>query len=109
MTGMAGISAAAMAENVPTPVVPVAWSTWVVFVSDAVSSITVSLALGKVWVVESVPAKVKMFEAVRVLPSAMVNVLPDVGWVIVTLLMVYAVATPREGVVSDAIEIAVPL
>ncbi len=38
---------------------------------------------------------------VRVLPSAMVSVDPVAGAVIVTLLIVIAVATPSDGVVND--------
>ena len=47
----------------------------------------------------SVPVKVKVFDAVRVFPSAIVNVEPVAGAVIVTLLIVVAVATPIVGVV----------
>ena len=42
-----------------------------------------------------------MLDAVRVLPSAIVRVDPVAGAVSVTLLIVVAVATPSEGVVSD--------
>ena len=48
---------------------------------------------------ESVPVKVKVLLAVRVLPSAMVKVAVVAGAVRVSLLMVVAVATPRTGVV----------
>ena len=48
----------------------------------------------------SVPVNVKVFEAVNVLPSAMVNVEPDVGVVSVTLFTVVAVATPNIGVTN---------
>ena len=44
------------------------------------------------------PVKVKVFEAVRVLPSAMVRVALVAGAVRVSLLMVVAEATPRAGV-----------
>lgn len=49
---------------------------------------------------ESVPVKVKVLLAVKVLPSAIVSVAPVVGAVSVILLMLVAVATPRTGVVS---------
>ena len=74
------------------------------------------LLAGNVIVVESVPAKVRLFETVRVLasvpakvrlalavrvfPSAIVRVDPLAGAVRATLFMVVAVATPRVGVVS---------
>ena len=48
----------------------------------------------------SVPVNVKVFEAVKVLPSAIVKVDPDAGAVRVTLFTVVAVATPMFGVVS---------
>ena len=53
---------------------------------------------GKVIVVESVPAKVSVLFAVKVLPSAIVKVDPVAGVVRVTLLMVVALATPKTGV-----------
>ena len=49
---------------------------------------------------ESVPVKVRVLEAVRVLPSAMVRVEAVAGAVIVTLLTVVAVATPSVGVTN---------
>ena len=49
--------------------------------------------------VESVPAKVKELLIVSVFPSAIVRVEPVAGAVRVTLLIVVAVATPRDGVV----------
>ena len=49
---------------------------------------------------ESVPVKVRVLLAVRVLPSAMVKVAVVAGAVRVTLLILVAVATPRTGVVS---------
>jgi len=61
----------------------------------------VALVAGNVIVVESVPDRAKLLFAVRVLPSAIVNVDPVAGAVNVTLLMVVAVATPREGVTSE--------
>ncbi len=48
----------------------------------------------------SVPVKVKLLLAVRVLPSAMVSVDPVAGAVIATLLTLVAVATPMVGVVK---------
>src|SRR5581483_9621377 len=48
----------------------------------------------------SVPDKVTVFEAVKVLPSAMVSVAAVAGAVIVTLLTVVAVAAPSVGVVK---------
>ena len=48
----------------------------------------------------SVPAKVKLLPAVRVLPSAIVRVDPVAGAVIDTLFIVVAAATPRTGVVK---------
>ena len=51
-------------------------------------------------VVPSVPANVKELLSVRVLPSRMVNVDPVAGVVNATLLIVVAVATPKEGVVN---------
>ena len=47
----------------------------------------------------SVPAKVKLLLAVRVLPSAIVRVDPVAGAVIATLFTDVAVATPNVGVV----------
>jgi hypothetical protein len=47
----------------------------------------------------SVPAKVKLLLAVRVLPSAIVSVDPVAGAVIATLFTVVAVATPMVGAV----------
>src|SRR3990167_7742102 len=46
----------------------------------------------------SVPVKVKVLEAVKVLPSAIVKVAEVAGAVRVSLLIVVAVATPRTGV-----------
>ena len=54
---------------------------------------------GKVIVVASVPANVTELLAVSVLPSAIVNVAPEAGAVIVTLFIVVAVAAPNTGVV----------
>jgi hypothetical protein len=51
-------------------------------------------------VVESVPARVRVLEEVKVFPSAMVKVEPEAGAVRVTLLTVVAVATPKAGVTS---------
>ena len=48
----------------------------------------------------SVPVKVKLLLAVRVLPSAMVRVDPVAGAVIATLFTLVAVATPMVGVVK---------
>ena len=48
----------------------------------------------------SVPEKVKVLEIVKILPSAIVSVEPVAGAVMVTLLIVVAVAAPREGVVK---------
>lgn len=58
---------------------------------------------------ESVPVKVRVLLAVSVLPLAIVNVALVAGAVIATLLIEVAAATPRDGVVSDAFVIAVPL
>ena len=55
---------------------------------------------GNVIVVLSVPARVRLLLAVRVLPSAMVRVDPEAGAVIVTLLTDVADATPSVGVTS---------
>ncbi len=48
----------------------------------------------------SVPANVRVFEQVNVLPSTSVHVLDVAGVVKVFLLMLVAVATPRAGVVN---------
>ena len=48
----------------------------------------------------SVPVNVSVFDAVNVLPSAMVSVEPVAGAVIATLFTDVAVATPMVGVVS---------
>lgn len=48
----------------------------------------------------SVPVNVSVFDAVSVLPSAMVSVEPVAGAVIATLFTDVAVATPIVGVVS---------
>ena len=48
----------------------------------------------------SVPVKVKVLLAVKVLPSAIVKVEPVAGVVIATLLILVAVATPNVGVTS---------
>ena len=61
---------------------------------------TVVLAAGKVIVVLSVPAKVRLLFAVSVLPSAIVSVEPVAGAVKATLLMLVAEATPSVGVTS---------
>ena len=55
---------------------------------------------GNVIVVESVPAKVMLLLAVKVLPSAIVNVDPVAGAVNVTLLTDVAEATPKVGVTN---------
>jgi hypothetical protein len=47
----------------------------------------------------SVPVRVIVLLAVKVLPSAIVSVEPVAGAVIATLLMLVAVATPNDGVV----------
>ena len=60
----------------------------------------VALAAGKVIVVPSVPASVKLLLAVNVLPSAIVNVDELAGAVIVTLFTLVAVATPIVGVTN---------
>jgi len=60
----------------------------------------VALVVGKVMVVASVPARVRVLLAVRVLPSAMVKVALVAGAVMVTLLIEVAEATPRLGVVK---------
>lgn len=49
---------------------------------------------------ESVPVNVKVFDEVKVLPSAMVRVALVAGAVTATLLIDVAVATPKTGVVS---------
>ena len=54
--------------------------------------------LVKQGLVTSVPVNVKLLLAVRVLPSAIVNVEPVAGAVIDTLLIEVAEATPRTGV-----------
>jgi hypothetical protein len=61
---------------------------------------TLADAGGNVIVVESVPAKVMLLLAVKVLPSAIVKVDPVAGAVNVTLLTVVAVATPKVGVTN---------
>jgi hypothetical protein len=60
----------------------------------------VAFAPGKVIVVPSVPASVKLLFAVNVLPSAIVNVDEVAGAVIVTLFTLVAVATPIVGVTN---------
>jgi hypothetical protein len=52
----------------------------------------------------SVPVNVSVFEQANVFPSAIVSVLPVVGVVIVTLLIVVALATPSVGVTSDGLD-----
>ena len=59
----------------------------------------VALVVGKVMVVESVPARVRVLLTARVFPSVSVKVEPVAGVVRVILLMVVAEATPRVGVV----------
>ncbi len=54
--------------------------------------------VGKVCVVPSVPASVKVLFAVSVFPSATASVLPVAGAVMASLLMLVAVATPSVGV-----------
>ena len=56
---------------------------------------------GKVIVVASVPASVSVFDAVSVLPLATVKTADVAGAVIVSLLILVAVATPSDGVVND--------
>lgn len=63
----------------------------------------VVLAAGNVIVVASVPARVRLLLAVSVFPSATVNVALVAGAVIVSLLMLVAVATPKLGVVKDGL------
>jgi hypothetical protein len=58
----------------------------------------VALVLGKVIVVLSVPDRVSVLVAERVLPSEMVRVEPVAGAVTVTLLMEVAEAIPNTGV-----------
>jgi len=75
---------------------------------------TLADAGGNVIVVESVPAKVMLLLAVKVLPSAIVKVDPVAGAVNVTLLTVVAVATPKVGVTKvgpevNATTVPVPL
>ena len=48
----------------------------------------------------SVPLKVKVLEAVRVLPSTMVRVEPVAGIVKVILLILVTLATPKVGVTN---------
>ena len=60
----------------------------------------VALVVGNVIVVESVPASVSVLFAVKVLPSAMVNVAAVAGAVIATLLTLVAAATPSVGVIK---------
>jgi hypothetical protein len=69
------------------------------------------LVPGKVIVVASVPARVRLLFAVRVLPFAMVKVADVAGAVIATLLMLVAVATPIMGVTSvgDVANTSAPL
>ena len=59
---------------------------------------TVAEELGKVIVVESVPARVSELLAISVLPSATARVDEVAGAVIAILLMEVALATPRTGV-----------
>lgn len=61
----------------------------------ATSPTTESEVLGKVITVASVPASSIVFEAIRVLPSAMVRVDPDAGAVRVTLFTEVGVIAPR--------------
>ncbi|GAI53264.1 unnamed protein product, partial [marine sediment metagenome] len=51
----------------------------------------------------SVAVKVMVLLAVKVFPSAIVNVADVVGGVIATLLIEVAVARPRVGVVNDGL------
>jgi hypothetical protein len=60
----------------------------------------VASVVGKVIVLPSVPASVKLLLAVNVLPSAIVNVDEVAGAVIVTLFTLVAVATPIVGVTN---------
>jgi len=60
----------------------------------------VASVVGKVIVLPSVPASVKLLFAVNVLPSAIVNVDELAGAVIVTLFTLVAVATPIVGVTN---------
>jgi hypothetical protein len=62
------------------------------------SPATVALDAGNVIVVASVPAKVSVLLAVKVLPSAIVRVALVAGAVIATLFTEVAVATPNTGV-----------
>ena len=88
--------------NLPVPVAPVEVTPSMVWcpVKVLAASVLAMVAevVGKVMVVESVPARVKVLFTVRVLPSAMVKVEPVAGVVRVTLLMVVAEATPKVGV-----------
>lgn len=61
---------------------------------------SVAEVVGKVIVVESVPASVSVLLAVSVFPFAIVSIAEVAGAVIVTLLMLVAVATPIVGVTS---------
>ena len=65
--------------------------------SASVRAIVASV-VGNVIVLPSVPASVKLLLAAKVLPSAIVNVDPFVGAVIVTLFTLVAVATPILGI-----------
>ncbi len=71
-------------------------------VNDCAASVraTVALVPGKVIVVPSVPASVRLWLAVSVLPLAIVKVAAVAGAVIATLLTLVTVATPSVGVVS---------
>ena len=85
--------------NLPTlPAAPKVFTP--VMASVEARVITVELALGNVMVVPSVPANIRVLEAVRVFPSAIVRVALVAGAVIATLLIEVAVATPSAGVVS---------
>ena len=69
------------------------------------------LLAGIVMVVPSVPVRVNVALAAKVLPSAIVSVAELAGAVIVSLLMVVAVAAPRVGVtnVGDVARTALPV
>ena len=69
-------------------------------VSKILKPATVALVAGNVIVVESVPAKVSVLLAVKVLPSAIVSVDPVAGAVSATLLIEVADATPKTGVTN---------
>ena len=122
---VAGATTVAVPELDPGKAIPKASNVCVpVNVCAASVRAIVASVVGKVIVLPSVPASVKLLFAVNVLPSTIVNVDEVAGAVIVTLFTLVAVATPIVGVtnvglvsitnllpvpVCDATDVALPL